>query len=141
MHGVRRLAAEFKNLSALIKRGRFPQLSHLQLKDDNMFRWQVHVSSFDEGMPAGDAVNQDLQELKSSHGQDYMLMEVQFPGGEEYPTAPFFLRVVSPRCKMYTGHVTAGGSICIKVCFVSTCRCKALASPIYHYGNPVQTCS
>jgi hypothetical protein len=32
----------------------------------------------------------------------------------DYPTSPFFLRVVSPRMVMYTGHVTAGGSICIE---------------------------
>lgn len=32
----------------------------------------------------------------------------------DYPAHPFFLRVVSPRCVMYTGHVTAGGSVCIE---------------------------
>lgn len=115
MHGTRRIAAEFKHLSALIDQGKLPQLSNLHLPNDDMLRWRVHVSDFDEEIPAGAAVNRDLQELKRSKGQDFMLMELQFPGGDSYPTAPFFLRVITPRCQMYTGHVTAGGSICIQV--------------------------
>ena len=39
-------------------------------------------------------------------------MELTFP--KDYPTRPFFLRCVSPRFKWYTGHVTAGGAICIE---------------------------
>ena len=27
---------------------------------------------------------------------------------------PFFVRIITPRCCFYTGHVTAGGSICIE---------------------------
>jgi hypothetical protein len=33
---------------------------------------------------------------------------------QDYPTQPFFVRVITPRCCFYTGHVTAGGSICIE---------------------------
>jgi len=39
-------------------------------------------------------------------------MEISFK--LSYPADPFFLRVVSPRCVWYTGHVTAGGSVCIE---------------------------
>jgi len=39
-------------------------------------------------------------------------MEITFPS--DYPNKPFFLRVISPRMCCYTGHVTAGGSICIE---------------------------
>ena len=39
-------------------------------------------------------------------------MEITFPS--DYPTRPFFLRCVSPRFCWYTGHVTAGGAICIE---------------------------
>ena len=38
---------------------------------------------------------------------------------QDYPAQPFFLRVVSPRCVWYTGHVTAGGSICIEALSLS----------------------
>ena len=39
--------------------------------------------------------------------------------GQDYPAQPFFLRVVAPRCVWYTGHVTAGGSICIEALTLS----------------------
>ncbi len=38
---------------------------------------------------------------------------------QDYPAQPFFLRVVTPRCVWYTGHVTAGGSICIEALTLS----------------------
>lgn len=115
MHGMRRITAEFKHVSNLIREGRLPQLSNLHLPTDDMFQWRVHVSGFDESSPAGAAVNRDLQKLQSSGGQGFMVMELLFPEDEEYPTTPFFLRILTPRCQMYTGHVTAGGSICIQV--------------------------
>lgn len=122
MQGIRRITAEFRYMSNLIMKGRLPQLSDLHLPNDNIFQWRVHVSGFDEEQaPAGSgaAVNRDLQKLQSSCGQGFMLLELLFPEDDKYPTAPFFLRVVTPRCRMYTGHVTAGGSICIKVRQVS----------------------
>lgn len=48
---------------------------------------------------------QDLKELKRKHGQDHILMEITF--SNSYPRNPFFLRVVSPRCQWYTGHVSS----------------------------------
>lgn len=114
MRGIKRISAEFKHLTKLIP-DKFPQLANLHLLNDDMHRWRVHVVSFDVDTPAGAAMNRDLQALKRSKGQDFMLLEIQFPAGDSYPSSPFFLRVVTPRCVMYTGHVTAGGSICIKV--------------------------
>ena len=52
-------------------------------------------------MPAGRKLNEDLHKLGLAHGQDYLLMEATFP--PDYPDKPFFLRVLSPRCRMYTG--------------------------------------
>eukprot|EP00198_Chlamydomonas_reinhardtii_P002126 XP_001691462.1 predicted protein [Chlamydomonas reinhardtii] len=94
-----------------------PQISHIEpVNDDNMLLWRLRVlPAFDEDVAAGRQLNADLRRLgqmRGSGGQDYILMEVSFP--QDYPTNPFFLRVVSPRCVMYTGHVTAGGSICIE---------------------------
>lgn len=40
------------------------------------------------------------------------MMEVVFPG--TYPSLPPFMRVVYPRFHQYTGHITIGGSVCIK---------------------------
>lgn len=115
MNGIRRISAEFKHVNALMEQGKLHQLSNLHLHNEEMFCWRVQVTGFDEDVPAGAAINKDLLALKRSKGQGFMLMELQFPEGDNYPTQPFFLRVVSPRCQMYTGHVTAGGSICIQV--------------------------
>lgn len=120
MNGPRRIMAEFRHLGHQIDSGQFPQLSQLHLaKDDDMFRWRLKVKGFDGDQPAGAALNEDLRLLEEMHGQDHLLLEIQFPSGDAYPLQPFFLRVVSPRCVMYTGHVTAGGSICIKVGYLT----------------------
>lgn len=113
LSGVKRITSEFKQLHRSITDGKSKQLSNLVLIEDNIQQWQVHLSSFDESMAAGHQLNLDLQQLKSQHGQDFLLMEVTFP--QAYPVEPPFLRVVSPRCLWYTGHVTAGGAICLEV--------------------------
>lgn len=86
----------------------------LNLKDDIM-RWALikihHAKShsklitqdFDNSCPGGHQLNADLLALKQSYGQDYIELEVGFPPGDEYPAHPFILRVVSPRCRWYTG--------------------------------------
>ena len=58
-------------------------------------------------------LNADLETLDSMYGQDHLKLEISFP--DDYPTSPFFIRVVTPRCMMYTGHVTAGGSVCLEM--------------------------
>ena len=45
----------------------------------------------------GKDLNADLQQLHRKHGQDHILLEISFP--TDYPTHPFTLRIVSPRCK------------------------------------------
>jgi ubiquitin-conjugating enzyme E2 Q len=56
---------------------------------------------------------QDLAQLASATGAPAsLLLELSFP--PDFPTSPFSVRVVTPRCKMYTGHVTVGGSVCLQ---------------------------
>ncbi|KAK9838239.1 hypothetical protein WJX84_000696, partial [Apatococcus fuscideae] len=105
--------AEFKSIS----QNPGTQLSHLEMVNDNALKWQFRVANFDDDVPAGRKLNEDLHKLALAHGQDYLLMEATFPA--DYPEKPFFLRVLSPRCRMYTGHVTAGGSICIEALTLS----------------------
>ncbi len=45
----------------------------------------------------GQDLNADLRQLHQRHGQDHILLEIGFPA--DYPTQPFTLRIVSPRCK------------------------------------------
>lgn len=44
------------------------------------------------------------QNWKARGGLGCILMELTFPN--TYPTDPFFLRIIKPRCVMYSGHVT-----------------------------------
>jgi ubiquitin-protein ligase len=44
-------------------------------------------------------------------------MEIAFP--DRFPVEPPFVRIVSPRFQMHTGHVTIGGSICTELLTVS----------------------
>ena len=45
--------------------------------------------------------------------QPVIELEMTFPN--EYPMKPPFVRVVRPRFKFLTGHITIGGSICMEV--------------------------
>lgn len=62
------------------------------------------MSKFDTDSQGGRDINSDLRALsllKTSNGQDYIQMEARFP--KDYPTQPFFLRIITPRMKWYTG--------------------------------------
>eukprot|EP00195_Chlamydomonas_chlamydogama_P008603 CAMPEP_0202891176 /NCGR_PEP_ID=MMETSP1392-20130828/1308_1 /ASSEMBLY_ACC=CAM_ASM_000868 /TAXON_ID=225041 /ORGANISM="Chlamydomonas chlamydogama, Strain SAG 11-48b" /LENGTH=906 /DNA_ID=CAMNT_0049574859 /DNA_START=9 /DNA_END=2729 /DNA_ORIENTATION=+ len=112
LHGPRRITKELRHLQEQISAGAHPQISHLDIHQDRLNIWRFHLSNFDEDTAGGKQLNLDLKQLERRHGQGHILMEIAFP--EDYPTQPFFLRVVRPRCCWYTGHVTAGGSICIE---------------------------
>ncbi len=74
---------------------------------ENMYRWTVKLTNFDASLP----IAKDLD----SHQITGITLELCF--GPNYPLAPPFIRVVSPRmlqfCHGGGGHVTAGGSICM----------------------------
>lgn len=117
MRGVKRVTSEFKYLSNKIKRGEWPQVKDLTVVGDDMSRWRFKLCNFDNDMEGGKHLNDDLNILAALHKQDHILMECSFPA--DYPNKPFFLRIVSPRMCWYTGHVTAGGSICIEALTLS----------------------
>lgn len=99
--GRQRVQAEFKYISQQIALHYLPQVHKLKATRDLL--WTFHLKNFDEGLQGGRNLNKDLRDLKEQHGQDHLLMEVTFPN--TYPAKPFFLRLVSPRCETYTGHV------------------------------------
>ena len=86
-------------------------LSHVD-EDISRWRFQLDSSCFDTSCPGGKTLVKDLAKLKASHGMDHMLLEFSFPHGE-FPSFPPLCRVVAPRCVWYTGHVTAGGCMCL----------------------------
>lgn len=115
--GVRRIMAEFRALTEALKArpGSLGALRRLWLPDeDNLLVWRMECSGFDEDLQGGRNINADLASLsRDTAGRaSSIVMEATFPS--TYPTQPFFLRVVTPRMVMYTGHVTAGGSICVE---------------------------
>eukprot|EP00775_Hariotina_reticulata_P008971 gene8971-9146_t len=112
LKGVKRIQAEFRHLTREVAAGKLNFIRDLTLVDDTLSSWRFKLHNFDEDIPGGKDLNADLLRLKQMYGQDHLLMEVQFP--KDYPHEPLFIRVVSPRCRMYTGHVTAGGSICLE---------------------------
>ena len=108
-HGIHRLMAEF---GALRKWEGSPRVYDAAIVADQGNLWRFKVKDFDDDCAAGRALNKDLATLGRTRRQDHIVMEIRFP--DDYPTRPFFLRCVSPRFVWYTGHVTAGGSICIE---------------------------
>jgi len=69
---------------------------------ENLYHWEVKLSGF-----TGEIGN----DLKSSLG--YVELEMRF--SKDYPFQPPFVRVVQPRFRFQTGHVTVGGSICMEL--------------------------
>lgn len=113
LQGSKRLQAELRYMHRQVAKGLSPQISNITTVGDDLSKWRFKVKSFDTDCQAGCDLNADLAQLAALYGQDHLLMEATFPSN--YPEAPFFLRMVTPRCCWYTGHVTAGGSICIEL--------------------------
>jgi len=69
---------------------------------ENLYHWEVKLSGF-----TGE-IGDDLK-----HGLGYVELEMRF--SKDYPFQPPFVRVVQPRFRFQTGHVTVGGSICMEL--------------------------
>lgn len=81
-------------------------------KDKNIFEWEVKMFNFEKDNPKA-PLTKDLQKYKKQYGEDCLTFSVTFP--QEYPFAPPFIRLVSPRFQFRTGHITIGGSICFQL--------------------------
>lgn len=79
-------------------------------RGNNLFKWDVKLVN----IPTDTVLGKDLQKYAIKHKKEPAIhMEMQFPG--DYPYSPPFLRVVEPRFRFLTGHVTVGGSICLEM--------------------------
>ncbi|KAL3860041.1 hypothetical protein ACJMK2_010223 [Sinanodonta woodiana] len=77
---------------------------------DNLFVWDVKLMD----LPKDSRLGKDLEAFAKKHNREPVIyMEMQFPG--DYPMSPPFVRVIRPRFKFLTGHVTIGGSICMEM--------------------------
>eukprot|EP00882_Tetradesmus_deserticola_P020886 GHRQ01022574.1.p3 GENE.GHRQ01022574.1~~GHRQ01022574.1.p3 ORF type:complete len:104 (+),score=46.89 GHRQ01022574.1:420-731(+) len=95
LKGMRRVQAEFKHFSADIESRKFDFIQELSLAGDNLLTWQLNLHNFDNDLPGGKQLNQDLQCLHTMYDQDHIVMQIEFP--KDYPHQPFFVRLVSPR--------------------------------------------
>ena len=117
--GIRRIQSELKNLRKSMNDPQRPlfgvanSLSQDEKGRDNNYIIQLNLSNFNSGCAASDNLNEDLKLLAKRGGKDHIKLEILIP--KNYPNDPPFVRVVYPRCKWYTGHVTAGGSICLEL--------------------------
>jgi ubiquitin-protein ligase len=71
----------------------------------NMYLWKLFLFNYDKESK----ICKDMEKLKIKEIE----MEAMFPAA--YPFAPPFIRVVKPRFKHLTGHVTREGALCMQI--------------------------
>lgn len=85
----------------------------VSVRDSSMNLWDLTLYNFEEDLPLA----RDMRR----YGIDAIHLEVHF--WSDYPNSPPFIRVVHPRFRQFChgggGHVTAGGSMCLKPLTVS----------------------
>ncbi|GFO49303.1 ubiquitin-conjugating enzyme e2 25-like [Plakobranchus ocellatus] len=78
--------------------------------ENDLFVWRVKLTD----IPLETKLGQDLLHYSQKYEEEPVVhLEMQFP--PNYPFAPPFIRVLKPRFKFLTGHVTVGGSICMQM--------------------------
>ncbi|XP_062501570.1 ubiquitin-conjugating enzyme E2 Q1-like [Corticium candelabrum] len=101
-----RLILDLKNLNK--SKGAFGVEG--QPNGDNLFHWTVTLKDFDKDS----LLYRDLQSYAKKYNRKPVVhMEMKFP--KDYPMNPPFVRVIRPRFKFLTGHVTIGGSVCMQL--------------------------
>lgn len=79
-------------------------------RGDNLFLWDVKLMDFEKGTQLA----KDIRSwAKASKREECIYMEMKFP--KDYPMVPPFVRVLRPKFKFLTGHITIGGSVCMQV--------------------------
>ncbi|CAC5393197.1 UBE2Q [Mytilus coruscus] len=79
-------------------------------RGDNLFIWDIKLKDFPEDSKLGKNLKEYSEKFKR---EPVIQLEMQFP--HDYPMTPPFVRVVRPRFKFLTGHITIGGSICMEM--------------------------
>ncbi|XP_076437807.1 uncharacterized protein LOC143276986 [Babylonia areolata] len=103
---VKRLCSDMRSLAKAGSKYGFTACP----KNGNLFKWTVKLLD----IPKDCKLGKDLKSYAQLTRKEAAIqMEMQFP--PDYPVSPPFLRVIRPRFRFLTGHVTIGGSICMQM--------------------------
>jgi len=100
----------FKQFQELLKSKPEKEGFRVELADDNMYQWRIFLFDF----PSESQIHNDLKMYVESRPDrpEAVCVEAVFP--VNYPAKPPYMRILYPRFHQYTGHITIGGSICVK---------------------------
>jgi len=105
----------FKQFQEILKSKPEREGFRVELADDNIYQWRIFLFNF----PPECQIHTDLKMYLEARPDrpEAVCVEAVFP--VNYPTKPPFMRILYPRFHQYTGHITIGGSICVKELTVS----------------------
>jgi len=103
-------AVLFKQFQELLKSKPENEGYRVELADDNIYQWRISLFDF----PSTCQIHDDLKMYHQARPdrEEAVVVEAVFP--PNYPSGPPFMRILYPRFHQYTGHITIGGSICVK---------------------------
>jgi len=107
--GNRRLPRDLKKTKKEFEEEHPEQGIRFELVENDMTKWRVYMKNF----PEDTALYKDMVDM----GVSEIVFEMEFP--DNYPISPPFIRVVRPRFRQYTGHVTTDGALCAEFLTVS----------------------
>src|SRR5690606_23057415 len=103
--GIKKLVREYKIIAKILKSNPDSLGFKVEVDNNNAYLWKVFITKYDEKYPVG----QDMKKLNIKE----IVLDVRFP--ENYPFAPPFIMVISPRFQHLTGHVTSFGALCMEI--------------------------
>jgi ubiquitin-protein ligase len=100
--GIKKIVKEYKKI---IKQKPEQLGFRIDMDLNNTYLWKVFIFGYDPKSTIG----KDMKDV----GIEEIQLEVTFP--QNYPISPPFIRVISPRFKYQTGHVTSAGALCMQI--------------------------
>eukprot|EP01121_Diplochlamys_sp_Union-15-3_P001690 TRINITY_DN11475_c0_g1_i1.p1 TRINITY_DN11475_c0_g1~~TRINITY_DN11475_c0_g1_i1.p1 ORF type:complete len:190 (-),score=30.38 TRINITY_DN11475_c0_g1_i1:10-579(-) len=99
-----------KHYTNIVQNKNYPSEGfEVTMVEENVYKWHIKLFKFDKDTQ----IYNDLSLYAAERpGRDHVLLEAIF--SSNWPYKPPFLRVLYPRFHQYTGHITLGGSICVK---------------------------